>query len=310
MIENNYSKEELIELIKSCNTKKEIFLKLGYKINNKIPTNVKKRWEKIFNSLNIDYSKIIKENQNELKGIGIKHICKNCGKEFYKKHSKYATWDFCSDFCSHSYSSKLTLEKRKDKVSKSLREYYKNNTDYHSIIVKKCYEKYKQEQPKCCICGKLLTYKQFLNKRICCSRECAVKKISITQKLWNHEYGGRIKNRKGNYIVYKITSKIDNTYYIGVHLLKDNDKNWNDDYYGSGIIIKAKIKKYGKENFIREVLEWFNNSTDAYNYEKKIVNESINDEKCVNIAQGGIGGPNFLGKHHTEETKQKLRKNS
>lgn len=46
MIENNYSKEELIKLIKSCNTKKEIFLKLGYKINKKIPTNVKKRWEK------------------------------------------------------------------------------------------------------------------------------------------------------------------------------------------------------------------------------------------------------------------------
>lgn len=153
-----------------------------------------------------------------------------------------------------------------------------------------------------------MTYEQFLDKCKCCSRKCAIESNRITQRLWNHQYGGRIKNRKGNYIVYKITSKIDDTYYIGVHLIKNDEKIWNDDYYGSGIIIKAKIKKYGKENFIREVLEWFDNSTDAYKYEKKIVSESAGDKKCVNIAHGGIGGPNFEGKHHTEETKRKLSK--
>ena len=309
MIENNYSKEELIELIKSCNTKKEIFLKLGYKeICNNISWHAKQKWYKIFNDLGIEYSKIIEENQNKLKGIGNKHICKNCGKEFHEKHSKYASWDFCSQHCASQYSQSFI---DRNKVSESLKEYYKNNTVKknnamsNKHILK--YSEYEQEQPKCCICGKLLTYKQFLNNQVCCSKECVNKKHSITQKLWNHEYGERIKNREGNYIVYKITSKIDDSYYIGVHLIKNDEKIWNDNYYGSGIIIKAKIKKYGKENFIREVLEWFNNSTDAYEYEKKIVNESIDDKKCVNIAHGGIGGPTFKGRHHTEETKQKLR---
>ena len=57
------------------------------------------------------------------------------------------------------------------------------------------------------------------------------------------------------YTVYKITNTINNRYYIGVH----KTTNPNDSYYGSGLVIKEAIKKYGKENFIKEILFTFEN---------------------------------------------------
>lgn len=43
------------------------------------------------------------------------------------------------------------------------------------------------------------------------------------------------------YIIYKITNKVNQKFYIGIH----KTENINDDYYGSGHCIKAAIKKYG-----------------------------------------------------------------
>lgn len=106
------------------------------------------------------------------------------------------------------------------------------------------------------------------------------------------------------YSVYKIISKITNEYYIGVH--KTN--NLNDTYYGSGIIIKRKIKKYGKDNFQKIILSVFDSQEEAFNEEKKLLKENLSNPMCLNIANGGQGGSNFTGKHHSEETKEKLRK--
>ena len=53
-------------------------------------------------------------------------------------------------------------------------------------------------------------------------------------------------------IVYCITNKINGKKYIG------SDSKDNSEYYGSGVYIKKSIKKYGKENFIKEILCKFN----------------------------------------------------
>ena len=50
-------------------------------------------------------------------------------------------------------------------------------------------------------------------------------------------------------VIYKITNLINNKVYIG--------KTISDrlDYFGSGIIIKNSIKKYGIENFKKEIID-------------------------------------------------------
>lgn len=90
---------------------------------------------------------------------------------------------------------------------------------------------------------------------------------------------------KNVYTVYKTINSINNSIYIGVH----KTKNINDSYLGSGILIKNAIKKYGRSNFIKEILFIFNNPYDAYSKEKEIVNESfILDGNNYNVAIGGI----------------------
>ena len=50
------------------------------------------------------------------------------------------------------------------------------------------------------------------------------------------------------------------------------------------------IRKYDKENFVRETLFEFNNSVEAFNKEKELLSEHLNNPLCVNIASGGQGG--------------------
>lgn len=86
--------------------------------------------------------------------------------------------------------------------------------------------------------------------------------------------------------LYKITNLINNKYYIGVH----STDNIDDGYLGSGLALKNAIKKYGKENFKKEILEYFDDAEHMYQKEAEIVNESlINDPNCYNITLGGYG---------------------
>ena len=52
------------------------------------------------------------------------------------------------------------------------------------------------------------------------------------------------------YYIYKVTNKINGKAYIGSHYGKTNDS-----YFGSGIAITRAVEKYGKENFIKEIIE-------------------------------------------------------
>jgi hypothetical protein len=64
---------------------------------------------------------------------------------------------------------------------------------------------------------------------------------------------------------------------------------------GSGQLIKSAIKKYGIENFTKEILEIFDNEADMFRMEAELVNERfVNESTNYNIRIGGDGGWSHL----------------
>ena len=53
---------------------------------------------------------------------------------------------------------------------------------------------------------------------------------------------------------YKITNCINGKFYYGIH----STNNLNDGYMGSGKRLKCAIKKYGVENFNKDIIKFFN----------------------------------------------------
>lgn len=94
------------------------------------------------------------------------------------------------------------------------------------------------------------------------------------------------QERKFNYI-YKITCSVTNRYYIGMH---STDK-MNDGYFGSGKRLWFSINYHGKENHVKEILEYCDTKQELSKREAEIVtNELINEDLCMNLVHGGQGG--------------------
>lgn len=105
------------------------------------------------------------------------------------------------------------------------------------------------------------------------------------------------------YYIYRITNLINGKTYIGQHQYKD----LNDNYMGSGKNLWRAYRKYGFENFKKEILV-FNISKKEYIdlLEKTFIaaeREKVGVENCYNLADGGEGN---LGLQHSEETKKKI----
>jgi len=106
------------------------------------------------------------------------------------------------------------------------------------------------------------------------------------------------------FTVYKIINLETNQYYIGVHKT-DNPK---DSYLGSGIHITRQVKLYGRDHFKKEILYKFDDEKEAYEKEKELISQNIDNSLCLNIGPGGIGGATFTGRKHSEETKLLISK--
>ena len=107
------------------------------------------------------------------------------------------------------------------------------------------------------------------------------------------------------YCIYRITNLINGKTYIGQHKYKKLD----DYYMGSGVYLKKAKKKYGIENFKKEILE-FNIPTVelANDWEQMyILFERAKGKAEYNIADGGAGHGGWnKGIPCSEETKRKL----
>lgn len=89
---------------------------------------------------------------------------------------------------------------------------------------------------------------------------------------------------KKNYIVYKISNKVNDKIYIGCHVTE----NINDNYMGSGTNIKKAINEFGVSNFEKIILYNFDEKEDMLEKERQLVNkEFISREDTYNIIIGG-----------------------
>jgi hypothetical protein len=102
--------------------------------------------------------------------------------------------------------------------------------------------------------------------------------------------------------VYKITNVVNGKIYIGKDIV--SDKN----YYGSGVLIKRAIEKYGKENFKKEILEECNSNNELCEKEKYWINyyNSTNLNIGYNISKGGDGGDTLSNNPNIDIIKSKI----
>ena len=117
--------------------------------------------------------------------------------------------------------------------------------------------------------------------------------------------------------IYKITNNLNNKIYIG---LKTSSVEESESYYGSGVAINHAIKKYGKDNFTKTILE---RDIIDYDYlcerERHYIDIYDAQENGYNLSAGGKGllnpspeirarwSANRKGKPiHTEESKRKI----
>lgn len=96
-----------------------------------------------------------------------------------------------------------------------------------------------------------------------------------------------IRNNRKYHFIYKTTNVLNGKFYIGMH----STDNLNDGYLGSGKYIANSIRKYGKENFKIEFIEFYPTRDALIQREIELVNDDIlKDLLCMNLGRGGHGG--------------------
>jgi hypothetical protein len=100
------------------------------------------------------------------------------------------------------------------------------------------------------------------------------------------------------YTIYKTTNIINGKHYIGKHQTKDLD----DGYFGSGKLLKRAIKKYGIDNFVKQILRVCTTEKEMDLIEKILV--VPDPEISYNLCNGGQGGWSYLNREYWSKEKR------
>jgi hypothetical protein len=106
--------------------------------------------------------------------------------------------------------------------------------------------------------------------------------------------------KKRYYYVYQITNLLNGKIYVGAH----STYNLEDKYMGSGKILLKAIKRYGVENFKKEILVLCNSEIELFKKEAEIVtSDFIKRTDTYNLIEGGRGGSGYT----EQQRQQKLK---
>lgn len=102
-------------------------------------------------------------------------------------------------------------------------------------------------------------------------------------------------------VIYKTINLINNKFYIG------KDSYNNPEYLGSGLLLNYAIKKYGRHNFKKEILEYCLSIEELNNREMFWIQyyDATNKKIAYNLTDGGSGGDtNKYAKDREERIKK------
>ena len=102
------------------------------------------------------------------------------------------------------------------------------------------------------------------------------------------------EKKQKHYLIYQTTNLVNGKIYIGKH----ETFNIEDNYFGSGNLIVAAIKKYGIENFEFKILIDLKSREEMNLLEKMVVTEEFcAREDVYNIKVGGEGGWDYINRN-------------
>ena len=104
------------------------------------------------------------------------------------------------------------------------------------------------------------------------------------------------------YTIYKTTNLINGKFYIGKH----KTKNLDDNYLGSGKLLRRSIDKYGIDNFHKEILYICKDENHMNLLESILVVPDL--EINYNLCEGGKGGFGYINKNGISVLIQEQRK--
>lgn len=112
------------------------------------------------------------------------------------------------------------------------------------------------------------------------------------------------ENNSRTFYIYEITNIINNKTYIGQHVCpKDKLPDEDKSYMGSGVLLTKAKKKYGIENFTKEIIAICNSRKEADILETQYIKIYREIGKAeYNLAAGGKGSS---GVKHSEEFRKR-----
>lgn len=104
--------------------------------------------------------------------------------------------------------------------------------------------------------------------------------------------------------VYETTNKLNGMKYIG-KCVYERQNDW-EKYLGSGTYLKRAVKKYGKENFVKAILEEAYSDEELNQLEEEYIArfDAVSSPQYYNIKMTSIGGDVFTHNPRKEEIRR------